>query len=324
MFLYILKRILSAIPVIFLGLTITFFIVRLTPGDPTAKYISPAIDPSVREVIIKRFGLQEPVYIQYLKWIDRFILHFDFGTSFESGIPVSEILKEAIPNTFILTFLAFFISVILGVALGVISAVRKDSLIDNFTSISSILAYSIPIFWLGLMSIVLFSVVLKWLPSSHMKSLNYNYLTFIGKIADRIKHLIMPAAVLGVGSAAVNARYMRNSLLEVINQDYIVTARSKGLSEKIVILKHAMRNAVLPIITLGGLSIPFLLSGSVITEIVFSWPGMGRVTVTAILARDYPIVIASSFLAFCAVIAGNLMADLGYALADPRIKLVEK
>ncbi len=319
MFSYILRRIGVTIPLIFLGLTLTFFIIRLAPGDPTTKYINPDFDPEVKALMMKKFGLDKPLHVQYWRWITQFV-QGDFGVSFDRSQPVVDVVKEAVGNTLILASLALIVSLLTGVILGILSAIKQYSRFDNVMTVSSLFFYSMPSFWLGLMLILIFALLLHILPAGGIVSINYDYLSPAAQLKDRIVHLILPVFVLGIASAASTMRYMRGSMLEIIRQDFIRTARAKGVSERWVMLKHATRNAILPVVTLFGLSIPFLVSGSVITEIVFAWPGMGRATINAIFARDYPVVIATTAIAFTMVMIGNLVADILYAVVDPRVK----
>jgi peptide/nickel transport system permease protein len=208
----------------------------------------------------------------------------------------------------------------LGVLLGVIAAARQYSRVDHITSFVALFLYSMPGFWLGLMMVILFAMKLGWLPASQMESVDAEFLPFGERLVDRALHLVMPVFVLGIASAASVARYMRGSLLEVIRQDYVRTARAKGLSERRVVFGHALRNALLPIITLLGLYLPFLISGAVVTETIFAWPGMGRLTIDAIFSRDYPVVMAANLLAGVMVVFGNLLSDVLYGIADPRIR----
>jgi peptide/nickel transport system permease protein len=215
---------------------------------------------------------------------------------------------------------ALVLDLVLGVIIGVISAVRQYTWVDNTITVGALFIYSMPGFWLGLMLIILFSLKLGWLPASQMESVDAEYLPLLERWVDRARHLVLPVFVLGIASAASVARYMRGSLLEVIRQDYIRTARAKGLPESKVIFKHALSNAMIPVITLLGLYLPFLMSGAVVTETIFAWPGMGRLTVGAIFARDYPIVMAANLIAGVMVVAGNLLADILYGIVDPRIR----
>jgi peptide/nickel transport system permease protein len=315
---FILRRVLQSVLLVFLVLTITFFLLHLAPGDPMARYYHPDISPETVELIKKQLGLDRPVAEQYVRWIASFV-RGDFGMSLQYNRPVRSLLSEAIPNTLRLTLAALFLHVLLGVALGVFSAVKRYSFFDKASTIAALGVYSIPSFWLALMLILLFSLKLGILPSSHMQTIGMEGLGGFALFVDRIKHLVLPAFVLGVASAAGTARYMRGSMLDVLREDYIRTARAKGLPEKKVYLKHALRNAALPVVTIVGLSLPFLLGGAVVTEKIFSWPGMGRLMVDAIYSRDYPVVLAVNFIVAGMVILGNLLADIGYALLDPRI-----
>jgi len=315
---YISRRIAQSLVLVLIVLTVTFFLLKLAPGDPMDRYYHPDIAPGTVELMRERLGLDKPVHEQYLKWVGSFI-RGDFGVSLAYDVPVSALLAEAIPNTLRLTVAALLLHVFVGVALGIVSAARRYSLFDRINTVAALFVYSIPSFWLALMLILLFSLKLGILPSSHMESIGAADAGGFALLVDRLKHLILPTFVLGIASAASTARYMRGSMLDVLKEDYIRTARAKGLTEGAVLIKHAFKNAALPIVTIVGLSLPFLLGGAVVTEKIFSWPGMGRLTVDAIYARDYPVVLAVNFVVACMVIAGNLLADVGYALLDPRV-----
>jgi len=315
---YISRRIAQSLVLVLIVLTVTFFLLKLAPGDPMDRYYHPDIAPGTVELMRERLGLDKPVHEQYLKWVGSFI-RGDFGVSLAYDVPVSALLAEAIPNTLRLTVAALLLHVFVGVALGIASAARRYSLFDRINTVAALFVYSIPSFWLALMLILLFSLKLGILPSSHMESIGAADAGGFALLVDRLKHLILPTFVLGIASAASTARYMRGSMLDVLKEDYIRTARAKGLTEGAVLIKHAFKNAALPIVTIVGLSLPFLLGGAVVTEKIFSWPGMGRLTVDAIYARDYPVVLAVNFVVACMVIAGNLLADVGYALLDPRV-----
>ena len=319
MHVFILKRIVQAVPLLLGVATLIFVILHLAPGDPTSIYFSPDVDPEVIALMRTNLGLDQPLHVQYWRWLTSF-LQGDFGHSFAQHRPVLQILLDAIPNTLLLSAISIVIIFSVGLLVGTIQAVRQYSLADNSATVVSFFFYSMPSFWFALMLMLLFSYKLQLLPASQMTSVNYEYLPPLKQLWDRFVHLIMPATALGIGAAAGVARYARGGLLEVIRQDYIRTARAKGLSERKVIFKHAMRNALIPVITLFGLYIPFLLSGSVLIETIFAWPGMGRVIVTAIFQRDYPLVMAATFLFAVFVILGNLLADVLYALVDPRIR----
>ncbi|NUM81846.1 ABC transporter permease [bacterium] len=326
MIVYILKRLAGAVPLTFGLLTLTFFLIRLAPGDPTAMYIDPNIDPDAADRMRENLGLNDPLMVQYGKWLGIIppfegVWQGEFGISFSKHRPVFDIVLESTGNTLLLTGGALCVDLVVGVLIGIVAALNREKKMDHIITVGSLFFYSMPHFWLALMLILIFSLGLGWLPASQMHSVNVDQLSTPAYIGDMISHMIMPVFVLGIASAASTVRYMRSSMLEVIKQDYIRTARAKGLSERKVIYRHALRNALLPLITIIGLSFPFLLSGAVITEVIFAWPGMGRVTVDAIFARDYPLIIANTLVAGVMVIVGNLLADVLYALADPRIKL---
>ncbi|HEX5872601.1 MAG TPA: ABC transporter permease [Longimicrobium sp.] len=321
---YLVRRLLGAIPLLLGLLTIIFFVVHLAPGDPTARFFNPNVSPEVIEQMRRNLGLDQPLHIQYWRWLSSFLTG-DFGYSFGQMRPIGEILPEVLWNTLQLTLVSLVVIFAVGMLIGIVQAVRQYSIADNVLTFLALFFYSMPSFWFALMLILIFSrgADAGWLfnwPASGMTSIEYDYLSPGGKIGDRISHLMLPAIALGIGSAAGVARYMRGSMLEVIHQDFIRTARAKGLSENKVIFKHALRNALIPIITLVGLYLPFLLSGAVLVETIFAWPGMGRAIVEAILARDYPMVMATSFVIAAIVVLGNLLSDVLYAVVDPRIR----
>lgn len=319
---YILKRTLQALPIMLGASTLIFFLMHAAPGDPTSIYIRPDIDPAVIEQMRKNLGLDQPVHVQYVKWVSSFA-RGDFGYSFSQKRPIADIIKDTLPNTLLLSGIAMFIIFTLGILIGTIQAVRQYSLVDNAATVVAFFFYSMPSFWFGLMLILLLSYKLQWLPASQMTSVNFEFLPASEQWIDRLKHLIMPAMALGVGAAAGVARFMRSGMLEQIHQDYVRTARAKGLSERVVIFKHAMRNALIPVVTLLGLYLPFLVSGAVFVETIFAWPGMGRLIVGAIFQRDYPVVLASAFVLSIMVILGNLIADVLYSVIDPRVRVAE-
>lgn len=318
---YVGKRLLQAIPILLGASTIIFFLMHAAPGDPTTLYLSnPNIDPAVVDQMRRNLGLDQPVYIQYVKWLKSFATG-DFGYSFSQHRAISAILKDAIPNTLILSGISLVLIFVVGVVTGTLQAVRQYSWADNVATVLSFFFYSMPSFWFGLMLILLFAFKVQWLPASQMTSVNYEFMSDSARWIDRLKHLILPSLALGIGGAAGVARYMRSGMLEQIRQDYVRTARMKGLSEGKVIFKHAMRNALIPIVTLLGLYIPFLISGAVLIETIFAWPGMGRTIVTAIFQRDYPVVLAGAFVIAVMVVVGNLVADILYSVIDPRVRV---
>ena len=319
---YILKRTLQAIPILLGASTLIFFLMHAAPGDPTSIYIRPDIDPAVIEQMRKNLGLDQPVHVQYVRWLSSFA-QGDFGFSFSQKRPIVDIIKDTLPNTLLLSSVALVVIFAIGVLIGTIQAVRQYSWVDNVATVGAFFFYSMPSFWFGLMLILLFSYKFQLLPASQMTSVNHEFLPASEQWIDRLKHLIMPALALGIGSAASVARYMRSGMLEQIRQDYVRTARAKGLSERVVIFKHAMRNALIPVITLLGLTLPFLVGGAVLIETIFAWPGMGRLIVTAIFQRDYPVVLAIAFVSSIMVILGSLLADILYSVVDPRVRVDE-
>ena len=319
---FILKRLLQAIPLLIGIATITFTMVHLAPGDPMDMYMEQRsqreMDPQVIELLRKKYGLDQPVPVQYAKWIGN-IARGDLGESFRYRRPVTSLIAERVPYTLQLAVLALFFDALIGIALGIISAVRQYSRTDRAITVGSLIMYSIPGFWLALMLVLVFSVNLNWFPTSQTRSLDYELLSLPGKVLDRLWHLALPVFVLGVASAAGTARFMRNKLLDVLSEEYVVGARARGLSERAVILRHALRNALIPIVTIYGLALPFLLGGAVLIEKVFAWPGMGLLAIEAIGARDYPVILATSMIAAILVVMGNLIADVTYSLVDPRV-----
>lgn len=319
------RRALGAIPLLLGVATLIFVILNLAPGDPTTFYFNPNIPPEVLEQLRQNLGLDEPIHVRYVKWLGAFLTG-DFGYSFAQSRPVADIILDALPNTLLLAGAALVLVFLFGVAAGTIQAVRQHSWMDRILSVGALFFYSMPSFWLALMLVLLFSLKAhQWglpfaFPATGTTSIDYDFMSTPEQIWDRIVHLVLPVATLTLVLAAGVARYTRGQMLEVIRQDYIRTARAKGLPERSVILKHGLRNSLIPVITLLGLYLPYLFSGTVFVEMIFSWPGMGRVIVDAIFQRDYPLVMATSFIFAAMVIAGNLIADVLYAVADPRIR----
>ena len=323
---YALRRVLEAIPILLGVATIVFFILGLAPGDPTGVYFGPGMSPEVLEQLRRNLGLDDPILIRYGRWLGAFLTG-DFGYSLAAGMPVRARLAAALPNTLVLAFGALVLAFLAGTVLGVIQAVRKDSLLDSALGALVLFFYSMPSFWLAIMLILLFSVgagsLWDWpfsLPASGMAGPHHDLLGPVGRLGDRILHLILPVLSLFLILAAGVSRYVRASMLEVLHQDYIRTARAKGLRESSVVVRHALRNALIPVVTLFGLYFPFLLSGTVFVEYVFAWPGMGKLMVDSILMRDYPVVLAATFVFGVMVVVGNLLADLLYGVVDPRIR----
>ena len=336
---YVIRKTLLALPLVIGVVTLIFFLVEASPGNVADKFFTPETPPEVREMIIAKYGLDQPAIVRYLMMLKN-LLFLDFGISMASGKPVGELIGDALPNTLILSGVTLSIIYPVGIAIGTIQAIRQNTAADTSMSVASLFFYSMPSFWLAMMLQLTISYHLTgWveglavagtipdsvaglfsIPTSGMyDAIEYDYMTTTEKILNRAKHLVLPGLAMAVASAAGTARYMRSSLLEVIRQDYVRTARAKGLLERQVLVKHGMRNAMLPIVTLFGLSIPYLFSGSVLIEIIFSWPGMGRLIVGAIYTQDTPLIIACFFVSTLLVVTGNLIADVTYALVDPRI-----
>ncbi len=308
----------------FFGITIiSFAVLHLAPGKPTdvLTEMNPKITPEARMRLEKYYGLDKPVHTQYLMWLKR-ILKLDFGESFSTdNRPVWDKIKERLPITIWINILSMLLIFAVAVPIGVSSAVRPYSLYDRVTTIAVFLGFAAPAFWLALLLMILFGITLDWLPISGLKSMNYESLSFWGRLWDRISHLILPVFTSAIGGLAGISRYMRSNMLEVIRQDYITTARAKGLTERKVIYRHALKNAVLPIITILGLSLPALIGGSVIFENIFAIPGMGQFFYQSLMTRDYPSIMGVLTIGAFLTLFGNLMADIGYAAADPRIRV---
>lgn len=318
------KRLLLSIPLLFGIATVTFFIVHAAPGDPMDVYLEERFsrgrerDPQLIELIRRKYGLDQPLHIQYARWIGN-LAQGDLGESFRYRRPVASLLAERIPYTLQITTLAILFDALIGIFLGIVAATRQYSGVDKTITVGALVIYSIPGFWLALMLVLVLSVNLGWFPTSQTRSLDYDLLSRPQQVADRIWHLILPLFVLGIESVAGTSRYMRNRLLEVLSEEYVLAARARGLRERAVIFRHALRNALIPVVTLYGMRLPFLLGGAVLVERVFAWPGMGLLAVEAINARDYPIILATSMMAAVLVVVGNLLADVTYAAVDPRV-----
>jgi peptide/nickel transport system permease protein len=324
---HILKRIAQAVPLTWGILTITFFISHMAPGDPMDMYMERQrqrqVDPEIIEFLRQKYGLDLPIHVQYVRWLGN-VIRGDFGESFRYRRPVIDLIAERIPYTLQLTLLALLFSTSLGIIIGIVSAIKQYSALDKGVTLGSLIIYSIPGFWMALILILVFSVYLGWLPTSQTRSMDYEFFSMGGKILDRIWHLILPVFVLGIGTAAHKARYVRNRLLEVLNEEYILSARARGLKEKMVILKHALRNAMIPLVTILGLHLPALLSGSVLIESIFAWPGMGTLAVGAVVGRDYPVMMATLMISAILTIVGSLLADIAYVALDPRVSYEKK
>ena len=318
---YIVKRLLLSIPILFGISLITFAVIHITPGGPTVlqSQMNAKMSPDSIAKLKTLYDLDKPLPVQYMKWLSR-LARLDFGESFNDNRPVTEKILERLPATLQLNLLSLLLLFLIAVPLGVYSAAKQNSVFDRlFTSISFI-GFSVPSFWLALLLMLFFGVWLQWLPISGMASVNSSSMPPVLQVYDRIQHLILPLFVSIFGSIAGLSRYMRSGMLEVIRQDYIRTARAKGLPEREVLLNHALRNALLPVITIIGLSIPGLISGGFIFETIFAWPGMGRLAYESAMSFDYPVIMGVVIAGALLTLLGNLFADIAYAFADPRIR----
>ncbi len=305
-----------------IGITlVSFLVMRLAPGGPTdaATDLNVKASADARARLTKLYGLDKPWPVQYGLWLGR-LARLDFGKSFKDDRPVLQKIRERLPATLALNILSLLLIFGAAVPLGVLSAVKQNSLFDRTATVFVFVGYAIPAFWLSLLLMILFGLKLGWLPLSGLRSLNHDEFSAAGKILDLAKHLALPVFVSAFTGLAGLSRYMRNGVLEVIRQDYVRTARAKGLPESRVIRTHALRNALIPVVTILGLSLPDLIGGSFIFETIFAYPGMGRLGYDAIIARDYPVVMGVGTMAALLTLLGNLTADLAYAWVDPRIR----
>jgi peptide/nickel transport system permease protein len=323
MILYIGKRLFFMIPLLF-GITIICFgVMHLAPGSPTdmQTQMNPRASVEAQERLRAMYDLDKPVYQQYWIWLQKVVV-FDLGTSFSSDRrPVTEKIRERIPITVLLNVLSLILILMVAIPIGVLSAVHQNSLFDRLTSVFVFVGFAVPTFWLALLLMIFFGIHLAWLPISGLRSLNYEYMPPWTAFWDLVKHLVLPVFLSAFGGLAGFSRFMRANMLEVIRQDYITTARAKGLSERVVIYKHALRNALLPVITILGLSVPGFIGGSVIFETIFAIPGMGQLFYMAVMSRDYPVVMGILYIGAILTLFGNLVADISYAMADPRIRV---
>ncbi len=312
---YILKRLLTLIPILIGVSFLVYGILYLSPGDPASLILGEQATEGQLEQLRDEMGLDDPFLVQYVRYIKGYVVG-DFGKSYITGRDVSKEILSRFPNTVILTLAGIFIAILIAIPIGIISATKQYSLMDNTSTIFALLGVSMPNFWLGLMLIAGIAVPIQSIPTGGLHTL-----VQIGPIKiPTLASLILPAITLGTGGAAIIMRMTRSSMLEVIRQDYIRTARSKGLREKVVIYRHALRNALIPVVTVVGLQFGYLLGGAVLTETVFSWPGMGFYMVSAIKQRDIPVVLATVIFMATMFTLVNLLVDILYGFLDPRIK----
>jgi len=313
---YAARRLLIALPVLFVISIVDFAFIHLAPGDPLQALLPPEAAQSGGGIddLYARYGLSGSLPVQYVRWVGE-ILQGNFGTSFRNGQPATTLIGNALPNTLVLTATAMVLSLLIGVPLGILSGMRERSVLDEVVTLWSFLFTGIPSFFLALMAVFFFAVRLNWFPATGMQSYDRQ-----GDPVDLIRHLVLPASVLGVLHAPVYIRYTRAAILDVMREDYVRTARSKGLPERRVVGRHALPNAMLPILTLIGLSLPGLIGSSVLVEQVFAWPGMGTLSIQSALFRDYPVFMGVALLYAAAVLVSSLVTDLAYALVNPRIR----
>lgn len=316
---FLLRRLAASLLLLFLVLTLTFFLAHAAPGDPTNLVENDRMTRGQRESLRRLYGLDRPLGEQYLVWLQA-VARGDWGVSLSQQRPVTAVIADALPATVILSLAALVVDYTVGLLLGVAAARRQGKAADHGIRVVSLLLYSLPPFWLGLMAILLFAYVWPVLPAGGMRSIDADLMSPAGRWLDLLRHLLLPALVLGLSNTGLTARFVRGSLLDVMGQDYLRTARAKGLSERRVIWVHALRNAITPVIQLFALTLPALLSGSLITEVVFALPGIGRLVFVSTLTRDYPLVLGVTAFSAAIVIFGNLLADVLHAAADPRVR----
>jgi len=314
---YLIRRILISIPTLIAISIVIFTILALAPGDPLAEFaMNPAVPPEVRQRIRQSMGLDDPIPVRYVKWASS-MLRGDFGYSFRSKSPVIDLIRQRLPTTLYVIGTAYLLSVLIAIPVGVLSAIRQYSIFDNIATTLAFIGFSLPTFVTGILFILIFSVKLGWLPMIYRTTIETEGLAGLW---EKIKQALMPIMVLALFETAALARYTRAAMLETIHQDYVRTARAKGLSERAVILRHALRNALIPVVTIVALSIPGIFTGAVITEQIFRVPGMGSLLISAIRDNDTPVIMAITIIFSALVVLFNLIADILYGVLDPRIK----
>jgi len=316
----VLRRLLQAIPLILGVATLVFFLSRLLPGDASSVFLSPTVPPAVADHVRAQFGLDRPVVEQYLLWL-RSLFHGELGYSFAYGTPVLEVLRTVFPNTVILGTAALVLELVIAVAIAGLASVRAGSWIDKVVSNGTLVVYTLPTFWVGIMLLTVFSYSLGILPSSQMYSLGIEQAWGLHTVLDLLKHIVLPALSIALPGAAGLARYLRTNIQTTTSQEFVVAAKSMGLLPWKIFRSYVLPNAISPVISLAGIEAGVLLSGMLVSETLFAWPGMGRVAVQAIFARDYPLILGCTLVACIVVVAGNLIADLINALIDPRIRV---
>lgn len=314
----VLKRLLSSILILFLVITMVFILIRISPGDPAQKYISPKLSPELAQQVRSSFNLDESIAAQYINFLKN-IASGDFGISYEYRMPVMKVVIEFLPVTLLLALLSIILQIILGYYTAIIAIKRKNKFTDRMLRKSSMVLYVTPGFVLGLILIYIFSVQLDLLPSGSFKSYFFDELSLIGKLKDIFSHLLLPVLTLSLPGAALFFNYFRDGIEEVLHKDFILYLRASGVSEKIIFRKHVLPNSLKPVLSIAGIELGFLLSGTLITEVIFSLPGMGKLMVASILSRDYPLVIACAFVSAVFIIFSNFIFDLIKVKVDKRI-----
>ena len=318
---YILRR-LMLIPPMLLGISIiSFIIMQLAPGDPASlnAAMNLKVDPGYIEKLRQSYGLNDPLYLQYWHWLSR-MGRLDFGTSFMDNRKILDVILERLPATFLLSGLSLVLLFVLAVPMGVAAAYYQNRLADRFVMVFTFIGFSMPSFWFALMLMLLFGIKWNLLPISGMEDVNAEFMPWYARGWDLASHLLLPLMVTTFGGLASISRYTRSSMLEVIRQDYIRTARAKGLSEFQVVFRHALPNALIPVVTLLGLALPGMIGGSFIIETIFAWPGMGRLGFEAVFSHNYPLLMGIGVITAFLTLLGNLLADVAYGLLDPRIR----
>ena len=320
MLLYVLRRVFQSVPLLLVISALIFTLLYLMPGDPLYRMLEgiPNLRPQDYDRLRKLYGFDDPIYVQYFKWLWQ-LIQLNPGYSREYGQPVFDIILPALKNTLVLTIAAVVLGKLLAITLGIFSAVRQYSIGDYILTATTFVAYSVPAFWLGLMLIILFSVKLGWLPTSGIVNSEVEPGSWAATV-DWLKHLILPVAVLAISEIIQVQRFMRSSLLEVLRQDYLTTARAKGLSETVVIGRHALKNALIPVVTIIAVTMPRVVGGSTVVETVFAYPGMGRLLYTSIMGNDYVVAMTVVMIIAATVVFFNLLADVIYGWLDPRIR----
>ncbi len=311
---YLLSRLFQAFILLFLVSVVTFALIHSAPGGPII-LAQADVSPRDIEALKRTLELTDPLPVRYVKWLGR-VIRGDFGRSFTQGVPVTALMLERLPNTLLLSGISLLLAIAVAIPLGVLSAAHRYSIIDHLATFFAFLGMSIPGFWLGIVLIIVFAVQLRWLPSGGMYTLGAPF-----SVGDRLRYLILPSIVLAAFVVGQLLRYTRSGMVSALSEDYVRTARAKGLPERAVLFRHALRNTLIPVVTILGLQIPRLVGGAAVTESVFAWPGMGRLAVDAAFQRDYPLIMGVTMLVSTVVILSNLVVDLLYTYLDPRVRL---